>query len=181
MQRLRRRSGVLTTVGQRACAASGLAFTNGRVSTVVTQTDLADAVMRVAAASARIAEAVGFELAKPERARATACTPRLPQQAPLSSCGDTHGRRYNQHVSTAPSEVRPMTVDELKAAALQLAPQARADLARELLSSLDELSEAEIEQLWFAEAARRDRELDAGTVQSLPADEVLARAKARRG
>jgi hypothetical protein len=40
-----------------------------------------------------------------------------------------------------------MTVDELKAAALQLAPQARADLARELLSSLDELSEAEIEQL----------------------------------
>ena len=33
----------------------------------------------------------------------------------------------------------------------------------------------------FEEAARRDRELDAGTVQSLPADEVLARAKARRG
>jgi Putative addiction module component. len=74
-----------------------------------------------------------------------------------------------------------MTVDELKAAALRLAPQARANLARELLSSLDELSEAEIEQLWFEEAARRDRELDAGTVQSLPADEVLARAKARRG
>jgi hypothetical protein len=74
-----------------------------------------------------------------------------------------------------------MTVDELRAAALRLAPQARADLARELLNSLDELSEAEIEQLWFEEAARRDRELDTGTVQSLPADEVLARAKARRG
>jgi hypothetical protein len=74
-----------------------------------------------------------------------------------------------------------MTVDELKAAALQLAPQARADLARELLNSLDDLSAAEIEQLWFEEAARRERELDAGTVQSLPADEVLARAKARRG
>ncbi len=74
-----------------------------------------------------------------------------------------------------------MTVDELKAAALQLAPQARADLARELLNSLDGLSAAEIEQLWFEEAARRDRELDVGTVQSLPADEVLARAKARRG
>ena len=74
-----------------------------------------------------------------------------------------------------------MTVDELKAAALQLAPQARADLARELLNSLDGLSAAEIEQLWFEEAARRDRELDAGRVQSLPADEVLARAKARRG
>ena len=69
MQRLHRRSGVLAAVGQRVCAASALTFTNGRVSTVVTQTDLADAVMRVAAASARIAEAVDFELAKPERAK----------------------------------------------------------------------------------------------------------------
>lgn len=74
-----------------------------------------------------------------------------------------------------------MTVDELKAAALRLAPQARADLARDLLNSLDQLSEMEIERLWLEEAARRDRELDAGTVQALPADEVLARAKARRG
>jgi len=74
-----------------------------------------------------------------------------------------------------------MTIDELKAAALRLAPQARADLARELLSSLDALSEAEIERLWLEEAARRDRELDAGTAQALPAHEVLARAKARRG
>ncbi len=74
-----------------------------------------------------------------------------------------------------------MTADELKEEALRLAPQARADLARELLTSLDELSEAEIEQLWLEEAARRDRDLDAGTVHALPADEVIARAKARRG
>jgi hypothetical protein len=74
-----------------------------------------------------------------------------------------------------------MTVDELKAEVLRLGPQARAELARDLLTSLDELSEAEIEQLWLEEAARRDRELDAGTVHLLPADEVLARAKARRG
>jgi hypothetical protein len=50
-----------------------------------------------------------------------------------------------------------------------------------LLSSLDALSEAEIEQLWLEEASRRDRELDAGTVEAIPAEEVLARAKARRG
>jgi hypothetical protein len=73
-----------------------------------------------------------------------------------------------------------MTFDELKAAALRLAPQARADLARELLRSLDHLSEPETEQLWLEEAARRDRELDAGKVQTVPADDVLARAKARR-
>ena len=74
-----------------------------------------------------------------------------------------------------------MTADELKTQALQLDPQARADLARELLSSLDALSEAEVEQLWLEEASRRDRELDAGTLEAIPAEEVLARAKARRG
>jgi hypothetical protein len=74
-----------------------------------------------------------------------------------------------------------MTADELKTQALRLAPQARADLARELLSSLEALSEAEIEQLWLEEASRRDRELDAGTVEAIPAEEVLARAKACRG
>jgi putative addiction module component (TIGR02574 family) len=73
-----------------------------------------------------------------------------------------------------------MTVDELKAEALRLAPRARADLARDLLSSLDQLSEAEIRDLWLDEAARRDRELDAGTVTAIPAEEVLARVKARR-
>ena len=74
-----------------------------------------------------------------------------------------------------------MTADELKTQALRLDPRARADLARELLSSLDALSEAEIERLWPEEASRRDRELDAGTVEAIPAEEVLARAKARRG
>lgn len=74
-----------------------------------------------------------------------------------------------------------MTVDELKAAALRLNPETRAELARELLASLDDLSEAEIEQLWLEEAARRDRELDEGTVEAIPADEVFARARARLG
>src|SRR5450756_1914280 len=40
MQRLHRRSGVLATVGQHVCAASGLTFTNGRVSTAVSYTHL---------------------------------------------------------------------------------------------------------------------------------------------
>ncbi len=74
-----------------------------------------------------------------------------------------------------------MTADELKTQALRLDPQARADLARELLCSLDALSGAEIEPLWLEEASHRDRELDAGTVEAIPAEEVLARAKARRG
>lgn len=73
-----------------------------------------------------------------------------------------------------------MSVDELKAEALRLDPEARADLARELLASLDGLSEAEVEKLWIDEAIRRDEELDSGAAQAYPADEVLNRARARR-
>ena len=73
-----------------------------------------------------------------------------------------------------------MSVDELKAEVLRLDPQARAYLARELLASLDTLSETEIEKLWLDEAVRRDEELDSGAARAYPADEVLGRARARR-
>lgn len=72
-----------------------------------------------------------------------------------------------------------MTIDELKRAALSLDPPGRADLARELLSSLDDLPEDEIERLWVEEALRRDAEIDAGTARCIPADEVFAAARAR--
>jgi hypothetical protein len=73
-----------------------------------------------------------------------------------------------------------MGVEELKQEALRLSPEARAYLARELVASLDVLGEAEIEKLWIDEAIRRDEELDKGAAQAYPADEVLARARARR-
>ncbi|MEO0249067.1 MAG: addiction module protein [candidate division WOR-3 bacterium] len=73
-----------------------------------------------------------------------------------------------------------MSIEELKMEALRLSPEARAYLARELLASLDGLSEAEIEKLWIDEAIRRDEELDSGTARAYPADEVLARARTRR-
>ena len=73
-----------------------------------------------------------------------------------------------------------MSIEELKDEAHRLSPEGRAYLARELLASLDELSEAEIEELWLQEAMRRDQELDSGTAQSSTADEVFARARARR-
>jgi len=72
-----------------------------------------------------------------------------------------------------------MTIDELKREALSLDPPGRANLARELLSSLDDLPEDEIEQLWVEEALRRDAEIDAGTARCIPADEVFAAARAR--
>lgn len=72
-----------------------------------------------------------------------------------------------------------MTIDELKREALRLDPSGRADLARELLQSLDDLSENEVERLWVEEALRRDAELDAGLARTIPADEVFTAARAR--
>ena len=67
-----------------------------------------------------------------------------------------------------------MTIDELKREALQLDPSTRAGLARDLLVSLDDLSEAEVERLWLEEAVRRDEEMASGRVQPIPMDEVFA-------
>jgi hypothetical protein len=73
-----------------------------------------------------------------------------------------------------------MSIEELKNEALRLNQESRAYLARELLASLDDMSESEIEQLWLLEAVRRDEELDKGIARSYPADEVFARARVRR-
>jgi hypothetical protein len=74
----------------------------------------------------------------------------------------------------------PMSIEELKDEALRMSKESRAYIARELLASLDDMSESEIDELCLLEAVRRDEELDNGTARSYPADEVLARARARR-
>ena len=73
-----------------------------------------------------------------------------------------------------------MTIDELTRAALGLDLTARAALARELLVSLDDLPQAEVERLWVEEAARRDEEMATGRVKPIPMDEVFAELRATR-
>jgi hypothetical protein len=73
-----------------------------------------------------------------------------------------------------------MSVEELKEEALRLDPEARAYLARELLASLDAMTESEIEELWIQEAMRRDAALDNEVARSYPVDEVFSRARNRR-
>ena len=65
----------------------------------------------------------------------------------------------------------------LQKEALSLPADERAALAQTLLLSLDEPSEAELEQSWLAEAARRARELERGDVQAIPAEEVRRKAR----
>lgn len=71
-----------------------------------------------------------------------------------------------------------MNIETIRHEALSLPPQERAQLAEQLLSSLDVLTETEIEQLWFQEAARRADEMDKGLVQRIPADVVYQEALA---
>jgi len=56
---------------------------------------------------------------------------------------------------------------------------ARAELASQLLDSLDELSEEENDQLWAEEAERRYAAYKAGQIEAMPAEEVFARLRSR--
>ena len=71
-----------------------------------------------------------------------------------------------------------MKAETIRREALSFPVQERAELAEQLLSSLDTLSEAEIEQLWFQEAARRGEEMDRGLTKRVAADEVRRQAQA---
>lgn len=62
--------------------------------------------------------------------------------------------------------------------ALQLPMSDRAALAEQLLASLENLPEAEVEKLWFAEAVRRAEEIDKGLVSLIAADQVRREAQA---
>lgn len=72
-----------------------------------------------------------------------------------------------------------MSLDELKAEAMKLSPEARAQLAHALLLSLDDLSESEIEKLWLEEANRSDDEIETGKVELRKAEDVFPDARAR--
>jgi hypothetical protein len=51
-------------------------------------------------------------------------------------------------------------------------------LAKWIVQTLDDLSEAEIDALWAEEAERRLDELEQGVAAEIPAEEALQRARA---
>ena len=71
-----------------------------------------------------------------------------------------------------------MGIKELEAEINKLDLKDRAALAKRIVESLDELSEAEIAALWTEEAERRLDELEQGLVKEIPAEEALRRARA---
>lgn len=81
----------------------------------------------------------------------------------------------------------PATVDQvpstalqrIEAAALQLAPEQRAELAERLWASVDGGDEAALDPAWEAEIKRRMQEVDKGSVQCRPWDEVISELRAK--
>ncbi|MDP2886550.1 MAG: addiction module protein [Ignavibacteria bacterium] len=72
-----------------------------------------------------------------------------------------------------------MTVQNIEKQLMRLDANSRAKLASILLSSLDDLSDAENETLWAAEAFRRHNALVKGRAKSIPVDIVFKNARAR--
>jgi len=70
-----------------------------------------------------------------------------------------------------------MNLRQIEKEALHLSENERAELAQELLLSLDTPSENEIEDHWLQEAQQRARELDEGLVQPVSAEEVRRKAQ----
>ena len=71
-----------------------------------------------------------------------------------------------------------MSLKELETEIKKLNLKDRSALAKWIVESLEELSEAEIEALWAEEAERRLDELEQGLVSEIPAEEALRRARA---
>jgi hypothetical protein len=74
---------------------------------------------------------------------------------------------------------RNQELRDLESRLLQLDAKTRAALARVLLSSLDDISDEEYEQLWIDEAEGRYADFLAGLTGAVAGDEVIARARAR--
>lgn len=76
-----------------------------------------------------------------------------------------------------------MTVDEVRAAAMQLDPADRAVLVADLQDSLEQPETApqeEIDAAWLTEIRRRSDDLRSGRVQGRSWDEVMAGIEADR-
>ena len=71
-----------------------------------------------------------------------------------------------------------MSINEIEAEIKNLDLKDRATLAKWIVESLDDLSEAEVEALWAEEAERRLDELEHGLATEIPAKEALCRARA---
>jgi len=66
---------------------------------------------------------------------------------------------------------------EIENSALKLDEKHRAELAKRLLESLEDQIDEDVEQAWITELKNRKKQIDAGEVSPIPADDVLKKAR----
>ena len=71
-----------------------------------------------------------------------------------------------------------MNTQTIQREAMQVPVGERAALAAQLLASQEDLPDAEVEQLWLAEVARRADEIDRGAVTLISSQDVAREARA---
>jgi putative addiction module component (TIGR02574 family) len=69
--------------------------------------------------------------------------------------------------------------DTILGTALALPPDERAWLAEELIASLDEAQDAEVEAAWAAEIEKRIAQVESGEVQTVSWEDARARIRAK--
>lgn len=72
-----------------------------------------------------------------------------------------------------------LLLQEVVSKAHNLPPDERAELAHDLIVSLDEGIDNEFEAAWDAEIERRVREIKSGKAKGRPAEEILAEIRAK--
>jgi putative addiction module component (TIGR02574 family) len=72
-------------------------------------------------------------------------------------------------------------LSELKQKAAQLTEAERAELALELIESLDDQVDADADEAWRVEIERRIADFESGKVKLIPGDEVFARIRRKLG
>ena len=70
-------------------------------------------------------------------------------------------------------------LQEVVSKAYKLSPEERAELAHELIVSLDALMDTEHEQAWNTEIERRVNDINTGNAKGRPAEEILAEIRAK--
>ena len=70
-------------------------------------------------------------------------------------------------------------LQQVASKAHNLSPSERAELAHELIVSLDDVRDKELEMAWDTEIERRIEEIKSGRAKGRPAEEILAEIRAK--
>lgn len=89
------------------------------------------------------------------------------------------GDAYKNVHEWSSHEFMARPIEDLNKELLTLPRRERADLALRLIRSLDEGAEEDVDAYWKEELVRRSRQIEAGEVELIPAEEVFRKAHER--